>query len=76
MSLCAICSFQLRGDRGLCAHHDGLYDEAWAMVNRVMCDFLHRRKEPELLPDDEAPLGGLGDTTRAGRRPVAPRHVR
>jgi hypothetical protein len=56
MSLCAICCVELVGDAGLCGHHLCLYDDAWAVVNRAMCDFLHRKTVAELTPSgqDEA----------------------
>jgi hypothetical protein len=53
MSLCAICCVELVGDAGLCSHHLYLYDDAWAVANRGMCDFLHRKKVPELIPSDQ-----------------------
>ena len=56
MSLCAACGFDIPEDISLCPHHDhgtsGGRD--WARGNRIMCDFLHRRKAP----------GRLGETQR------------
>lgn len=60
MSLCAACGLQLRGDSALCAHHHSLDADNWAVGNRVMCDLLHRGKEPlrlrEMTVDTECLL--------------------
>jgi hypothetical protein len=53
MSLCPVCCVELVGDEGLCAHHLFLYDDAWAVENQAMCDFLHRQKVPELIPSEQ-----------------------
>jgi hypothetical protein len=53
MSLCACCGVPI-GDVGLCAHHhavDGGDD--WAVANRIMCDFVHRRRVPRGLTQAE-----------------------
>lgn len=52
MSLCASCGAQIPGDAGLCPHHE-CADNKWAVVNRIMCDFLHRKREPERLKEEE-----------------------
>lgn len=49
MSLCAVCGMQLGGAATLCAHHDGISTDGWAVVNRVMCDLLHRGIVPPRL---------------------------
>jgi len=49
MSLCASCGLQLSGDAGLCPHHHCVYGDDWAVANRIMCDFFHRRKVPPRL---------------------------
>ena len=49
MSLCASCGLQLSGDAGLCPHHHCVYGDDWAVANRIMCDFFHRRKVPRRL---------------------------
>jgi hypothetical protein len=49
MSLCASCGLQLSGDAALCPHHHCLYGDDWAVANRIMCDFFHRRKLPPRL---------------------------
>lgn len=53
MSLCAACGLQLNGDSALCAHHHSLDADNWAIGNRVMCDFLHRGKEPARLSHED-----------------------
>jgi hypothetical protein len=49
MSLCPSCGLQLSGSPELCAHHHAAYDDGWAAANRIMCDFIHRRKIPPRL---------------------------
>jgi len=46
MSLCASCGLQLSGNAALCPHHHYVYGNDWAVANRIMCDFVHRRKVP------------------------------
>lgn len=50
MGLCAACGLDIPEDVSLCPHHhlgtSGGRD--WARGNRIMCDFLHRRKTPGL----------------------------
>jgi hypothetical protein len=57
MSLCASCGLQLIGDADLCPHHHCVYGDGWAVANRIMCDFFHRKKIPPRLSradrDDE-----------------------
>jgi hypothetical protein len=49
MSLCAFCGLQLPGDAALCPHHHCACDGDWAVANRIMCDFFHRKKAPPRL---------------------------
>ena len=49
MSLCASCALQLTGDAALCPHHHCVYGDDWAVANRIMCDFFHRKKIPPRL---------------------------
>ena len=50
MSLCASCGMRLAGDAALCPHHHFVYgDDAWAVANRIMCDFFHRKTAPPRL---------------------------
>lgn len=49
MSLCASCGLQLSGDAALCPHHHCVYGDDWAVANRIMCDFFHRKKVPPRL---------------------------
>jgi hypothetical protein len=51
MSLCASCGLALVDDSGLCRHHASVADN-WAESNRIMCDFLHRKKVPPRLPGE------------------------
>jgi hypothetical protein len=44
MSLCAACGSQLPEDERLCRHHHSSHGDQWAEGNRIMCDFLHRKK--------------------------------
>ena len=53
VSLCASCGLQLSGDAGLCPHHHCVYGDDWAVANRIMCDFFHRKKVPPRLPQTE-----------------------
>lgn len=53
MSLCASCGLQLSGDTGLCPHHHCVYGDDWAKGNKIMCDFIHRKKVPPRLPKEE-----------------------
>ena len=49
MSLCASCGLQLSGEAALCPHHHCVYGDDWAVANRIMCDFFHRKKVPPRL---------------------------
>jgi hypothetical protein len=53
MSLCASCGLQLSGDAALCPHHHCVYGDDWAVANRIMCDFFHRKKLPPRLAQPE-----------------------
>jgi hypothetical protein len=53
MSLCASCGLQLTGDAGLCPHHHCVYGDDWAVANRIMCDFFHRKKVPPRLSQSD-----------------------
>lgn len=53
MSLCASCGAQLAGVASLCSHHPLAHGDDWAVVNRVMCDFLHRKQAPPDVPSNE-----------------------
>jgi hypothetical protein len=60
MSACAQCGLPLRRDVGLCQHHLVASADDWAAVNRIMCDFLHRRRpltrlRPSEREDDHWP---------------------
>jgi hypothetical protein len=49
MSACARCGLQLGQGAALCLDHVAAGDQDWAAANRIMCDFLHRRKPPPRL---------------------------
>lgn len=53
MALCASCGLQLSGYAGLCPHHHCGDGDDWAVANRIMCDLLHREKEPPRLAQTE-----------------------
>ena len=53
MSLCASCGLQLSGEAALCPHHHCVYGDDWAVANRIMCDFFHRKKIPPRLAQQE-----------------------
>jgi hypothetical protein len=48
MSLCPACGLH-RLETELCPRHVYFHDEDWAVANRIMCDFFHRRVEPPRL---------------------------
>jgi hypothetical protein len=49
MSLCAVCGSALSDNSALCRHHHLGGDDGWAAGNRILCDLLHRGKEPGRL---------------------------
>jgi len=66
VSLCVACGLALAGDADFCPHHQSGYAEDWAVANRIMCDFVHRKAIPpspppgphdESLWADEDPCG-------------------
>jgi hypothetical protein len=46
MSTCASCGQPLVDEGGLCAHHYSDSEDGWAASNRLMCDFIHRKRIP------------------------------
>lgn len=53
MSLCVACGLALAGDADFCPHHQTGYAEDWAVGNRIMCDFVHRKWiPPSPLPNE------------------------
>jgi hypothetical protein len=47
---CPSCGLAIPDDVGLCPHHhDGYGCHDWAVANRIMCDFVHRRRVPRRL---------------------------
>ncbi len=63
MSLCALCGAELARNASLCSHHVLAHGNDWAVVNRFMCDFVHRRQVPPGVPSTEP--------DDEGRMPVA-----
>jgi hypothetical protein len=54
MSLCASCGLDTPDTVGLCPrHHDVAGGHEWAVANRIMCDFFHRRRVPRRLTEAE-----------------------
>jgi hypothetical protein len=52
MSLCAVCGSELSDSSSLCRHHHLAGEDRWSEGNRILCDLLHRGKEPGRLPRD------------------------
>jgi hypothetical protein len=53
MSFCAACGSELSDETFLCRHHYIGAEDHWAEANRILCDLLHRGKEPERLPKEQ-----------------------
>ena len=54
MSLCTACGLTLNDDTGLCRHHSTNTFDDWAVSNKIMCDFFHRKKLLiRMGPDEE-----------------------
>lgn len=51
--ICASCGLALVGDQTLCLQHHMSAGDDWSTSNRVMCDFLHRKKVPERLSAEQ-----------------------
>jgi hypothetical protein len=54
VSTCALCAVILTGEGELCTHHHTVKHDDWAAGNRVMCDFLHRKRIPPPPVEDES----------------------
>ena len=54
MSVCACCGLAITDSSELCRYHLSNGD-GWAQTNRIMCDFVHRRKIPARLAPDNRP---------------------
>lgn len=51
-TICASCGEYLTG-AGMCRWHPDNYGRTWALTNRIICDFIHRGKEPRrVAPSD------------------------
>lgn len=53
MSFCAMCGSELQDGSRLCRHHYLSGEDKWAEVNRILCDLLHRGKEPKRLEKED-----------------------
>jgi hypothetical protein len=54
MSACVSCGLEISDSSELCRHHVSQGD-GWAESNRIMCDFVHRKKIPtRLAPEGRA----------------------
>ena len=65
MSLCASCGSPLSGGVDLCSHHHTGQPDDWAQVNRLMCDFVHRKwiPSPPVAPDEvDGALAEIGES--------------
>ena len=51
MAICARCG--IITEDGLCPHHTNEYGERWAEENRVICDFIHRKKVREETKEEK-----------------------
>jgi hypothetical protein len=49
VSLCASCGIERWDGVELCPQHDAFLPDDWAEGNRLLCDLLHRGKEPPRL---------------------------
>ena len=50
---CPMCGQPLPGGGPLCSQHHPVGPDAWAVTNRIMCDFFHRGIEPRRLDAHE-----------------------
>ena len=53
MPLCISCGLRTPDGAELCPHHHGVSGGAWAVGNRIMCDFFHRHRVPRRLNKGE-----------------------
>lgn len=53
MSICLVCGATVPPGTAVCPGHEAMFDHAWSESNRIICDFLHRGKEPPRLPAAE-----------------------
>jgi hypothetical protein len=71
MSLCVSCGLALTGDADFCPHHQTGYAEDWAVANRIMCDFVHRKWIPPTPPSSLHEDDGWVDEDPCGERVIA-----
>lgn len=71
MSLCASCGLPLFGNPALCPHHHCIYGDDWATANRIMCDFVHRKRIPPRLPEHDRNEDFWGETEDRAAEVVA-----
>ncbi len=53
MTICLVCGITVPAGTAVCPGHAVMADRAWSQSNRIICDFVHRGKEPPRLPPDE-----------------------
>lgn len=46
MTLCPTCGLTCPPD-GICEHHAYVFYDEWSRSNRIVCDFVHRKIEPQ-----------------------------
>ena len=54
MSLCSQCGLTIPQGEELCPHHTCSVGDDWAEANRLICDFLHRKKLREETAEERA----------------------
>jgi hypothetical protein len=47
---CSLCRADIQDGAGLCPHHVSAREAGWAEANRIMCDLIHRGREPRRRP--------------------------
>lgn len=62
MASCPFCGNDPNNDQGVCSYHVNVYEDTWAVSNRIICDWLHRGLEPGRLgPNDREKIEEYGD---------------
>ena len=52
-SVCGLSTGYTADAQEICAHHAAGLGDNWSDGNRIMCDFIHRRKIPPRLAEPE-----------------------
>lgn len=53
MNICLVCGMTVPAGTAVCPGHEIVADRAWSQSNRIICDFVHRGKEPPRLSREE-----------------------